>query len=479
MMKNLVCIIFAVVASFCASGFGYAQAPAESPRDWVDVFDAQNRPLLDLAADIMAKTGVVIDVDPAINPVVSLYIENASLEDIVKIIADTQGLAYLVKLTPDGKKSFQILSLENYQQIQGTSYRPESISKAVTLRDVKPSEMLRHLEIVKSPDGKFLSYDSKNMLILMDRPEKVFDMLKRIEQIDVATETRTFEFANISPDELLPRLNMILSPYIGKAEMHQAASRVTVTDVPEKLAEIERLIDSLVNENRRIEIEVKVLEVVLSDEHYKGVDWSATVSNYKNMNLSRKSHGELLENFSVGTISSTDFETLIDALDTVGIVQEVSDAKFIVKNGTSADVPVKSVDLVLRPGDEDVADVERVEQRESIGFELSAFIDEEQNFLLQLLPQVSSIKERVWLDKFYTRSIPRDISHNKDEAISVVPDETLVVGGLFKNVIVKSTRRIPFLGKIPLLGFAFRNEGQETRKAEIILFLTPRLMQDE
>jgi type II secretory pathway component GspD/PulD (secretin) len=232
-------------------------------------------------------------------------------------------------------------------------------------------------------------------------------------------------------------------------------------------------------ESRSVTMDVKVLQVVLSDEYVKGVDWAAIVSNYKNMKFSKKFDGDLAQNFSVGTVSNEDSQELQDSLDAVGIVQEVSRETDVVRNGGSTGVDVKSIDLVLKPDNDN--GVQRVEQRETIGFDLGVSVIDDQRVSLSLVPQVSAYKERLWMDQFYTKSVTRDLSSLKDRSSAeVVLGETLVVGGLFKNVTVESTRSIiPLLGKIPLLGFAFRNQGKEVRKAEMILFITPRLDQHE
>jgi len=51
-----------------------------------------------------------------------------------------------------------------------------------------------------------------------------------------------------------------------------------------------------------------------------------------------------------------------------------------------------------------------------------------------------------------------------------------VIGGLFKDIMMESTRKIPLLGDLPLLGFAFRNKAQQIRRTEIIIFLRPKII---
>ncbi len=60
--------------------------------------------------------------------------------------------------------------------------------------------------------------------------------------------------------------------------------------------------------------------------------------------------------------------------------------------------------------------------------------------------------------------------------VAVQSGETVVLGGLADNSITKVTSRVPILGSIPLLGWFFRNEKDVNKRTEIIVFLTPRVV---
>jgi type IV pilus assembly protein PilQ len=56
--------------------------------------------------------------------------------------------------------------------------------------------------------------------------------------------------------------------------------------------------------------------------------------------------------------------------------------------------------------------------------------------------------------------------------------ETVVLGGIFENETVDEVKKIPFLGDLPLVGRFFRNTSQSDSKTELLIFVTPRLLQD-
>jgi len=57
--------------------------------------------------------------------------------------------------------------------------------------------------------------------------------------------------------------------------------------------------------------------------------------------------------------------------------------------------------------------------------------------------------------------------------------ETIVLGGLLKDVKSKETIGIPFLSKIPLLGNLFKREVTDTGKIDLLIFITTRILPDE
>jgi type IV pilus assembly protein PilQ len=57
--------------------------------------------------------------------------------------------------------------------------------------------------------------------------------------------------------------------------------------------------------------------------------------------------------------------------------------------------------------------------------------------------------------------------------------ETIVLGGMLKDVKTKETIGIPFISKIPLLGNLFKREITDTGKIDLLIFITARVLPDE
>jgi Flp pilus assembly secretin CpaC len=69
-------------------------------------------------------------------------------------------------------------------------------------------------------------------------------------------------------------------------------------------------------------------------------------------------------------------------------------------------------------------------------------------------------------------------SSSIETSVMVPSGNTLVMGGLVSDSTQKSYTKVPFLGDIPGLGYAFRKESKAREQANLIIFLTPTIIED-
>jgi type IV pilus assembly protein PilQ len=69
------------------------------------------------------------------------------------------------------------------------------------------------------------------------------------------------------------------------------------------------------------------------------------------------------------------------------------------------------------------------------------------------------------------------IKKNEVNAKVLISDgETIVIGGVFSNTQSKVVDKVPFLGDVPYIGRLFRRDVVSEQKSELLVFLTPRIM---
>lgn len=107
---------------------------------------------------------------------------------------------------------------------------------------------------------------------------------------------------------------------------------------------------------------------------------------------------------------------------------------------------------------------------------------------LEVTPRICE-SGQIALDVFQTsNSFANDINVEGGKVIAqreaktsvIVRDgETMVIGGMIKDDITQFTRKVPFLGEIPILGFLFRRQETVKRKTELVVFITPHIVRDD
>jgi general secretion pathway protein D len=72
------------------------------------------------------------------------------------------------------------------------------------------------------------------------------------------------------------------------------------------------------------------------------------------------------------------------------------------------------------------------------------------------------------------------ITQRRANTTVVVDDQqTVVIGGLMRDTINKSSHKIPVLGDLPVLGFLFRSTTNTKEKTNLLLILTPYIIRDQ
>ncbi len=63
--------------------------------------------------------------------------------------------------------------------------------------------------------------------------------------------------------------------------------------------------------------------------------------------------------------------------------------------------------------------------------------------------------------------------------VEVDDQQTIVIGGLMRDAVVRSRKKVPVFGDLPVLGFLFRHSENQTRKTNLLLILTPTVIQTQ
>ena len=71
-----------------------------------------------------------------------------------------------------------------------------------------------------------------------------------------------------------------------------------------------------------------------------------------------------------------------------------------------------------------------------------------------------------------------DTKHVKTQVL-VENGGTVVIGGIFQQSENETEQKVPFLGDIPVMGNLFKNNLRSSKRSELLIFLTPKVVSEK
>ena len=75
-------------------------------------------------------------------------------------------------------------------------------------------------------------------------------------------------------------------------------------------------------------------------------------------------------------------------------------------------------------------------------------------------------------------SAPAIDTRRLETQVLIKSGETVVLGGVFQDESSKGATKVPFLGDVPMIGRLFRSDSNSRNKRELLIFVTPRVLQE-
>lgn len=92
------------------------------------------------------------------------------------------------------------------------------------------------------------------------------------------------------------------------------------------------------------------------------------------------------------------------------------------------------------------------------------------SIIAELHPEYSEIQG-------FEQSYPVIANRKVDSTLRVADGETIVLGGLLREVTSETVTKLPLLGDIPVLGEVFKNRQRSSERDEIVFLITPHIIQ--
>jgi len=310
--------------------------------------------------------------------------------------------------------------------------------------------------------------------------------------------------------------NSVDWPKDSKLTLDERTGALVISNTPSNLETIENLLYNLDITPMQVLIEARFLEINVSDLDDIGIEWKLNgmwamdknragnnvygVSQNSGVNFSDFSRSD--EGFNLtyqGILSNPQFQAVMHVLQEKQNVKTLSAPRITTLNNQTATIEV--IDEYIYPtryeaslvqydinGDGDFDDAGETEWvnvpqdfvTRNVGILLHvkpSIGSDKKNITLALTPEVSedagtySYSGNVNIPKFTTR--------NLSTSVIVKNGETVVLGGLIKEINTNVKTKVPILGDIPILGGLFRKSTDAKERRNLLIFVTASIMNME
>jgi general secretion pathway protein D len=279
------------------------------------------------------------------------------------------------------------------------------------------------------------------------------------------------------------------------AEIRFVADEVTnaviVTTYPRLWKEMEETIKKLDKMPRQVLIEVMAAEVTLTDDTKLGIEWAVRSGRF---DVSSSPSGQLPSRplqsliplggavpvgFNLFTFAADKFLAALNALATENRVNVLSNPsimttenkKAVINVSTSVPIVTSQQVPVAAGGFTGNSITQTVEYRDA-GIILTVIprIGEQGTVSLDVKQEVNEVGE----NEPPPINSPRFTKREAETSVVLLNNQTLVLGGLIQNKRTRIRIGIPWLSRIPILGYLFGSVENKIEKTELLLLITPR-----
>ncbi|HLG22481.1 MAG TPA: secretin N-terminal domain-containing protein [Candidatus Manganitrophaceae bacterium] len=261
---------------------------------------------------------------------------------------------------------------------------------------------------------------------------------------------------------------------------------ITATD--EDYEVLKKVIQQLDMKRRQVFVEAVVLEMAADKFRELGTDLGA-VFGYTTNDGSLAAIGGFNQNpndlidlvkvpgVEVGTVN---IRALLRALQSSSEVNILSTPQILTSDNQKAEIVVAQ--NVPFPGSQSQTvggNVQTTIERKDVGIILRLTPQVLENDLVKLdvYQEISSVVETAQTVGTVVLG-PTTNKRSANTTIIVRHAQTVVIGGLIRDNIVITQRKIPLLGDIPLLGWLFKFQSKRFEKTNLLIFLTPHIVRE-
>jgi len=432
---------------------------------------------------------------------ISMDFKDADLTNVFRIIAEVSNLNIITADDVKGKVSLRLVNVP-WDQALDIVLRSKSLGAAQegNVLRIAPLASLRKEEQDRLDTQK---------LVDQSRQEGLNRAAEFITMQQAVFDTIPVSYSKAS--ELLAKIKPLGSKF-GKLDSDDRTNVLIIRDLPKHIAEMKALVATLDTATPQVLIEARIVEVDTTFTRELGVQWGGA---YRGTNGSKQygitgvtdASGASVPGAPINAATTNPF-TATNPLPTyavnlpaaIGLGSGGGIAFGILKDNLRLDLSLTALEssgkgkIISSPKVVTTDNKEAtIEQGTQIPYSTVSASGTNVQFIdatlsLKVTPHITP-DGRVSMKVDVKNDSQGDVapgsntpSINKKKATTEVlirDGETTVIGGILQITRNESSSGLPWLSKIPVLGYLFRTDRNTTQNRELLIFITPRILKQE
>ncbi len=444
---------------------------------------------------------------------VTLDVQNISIEEVLKMIADQSGMSVVLSTNVTGNVTVKldkvtvvqaldsvlkannylysvndgIITVYSYQDTQQQERFVNLQTKVITLNYTDVADLKRILLSMKTARGRIETNEKSNQVIITDTPEKVKEVEEALMQLDQQTEIKKYKLLYSKAADMEEKLTQLIPKEKGDVYIDDRTNSIVVRATPVILKNIDNFIEGWDSQHKQVMIEAMIVEITLDDTMKFGIEWEHAYDRTGEDSHHNPGALDLLTDFGInlatggtggiykiGGLTPDEYTVTLEALKSDANTEVLSSPRIVVIDGEAANILVGSSEPYAVATTDPVTkllvqDIKYVDV--GIKLEVTPQIGEDNFVTMKIHPEVSTARRVAEVDNVVAKDTTQ-----ADTTMMVKDGETIILGGLIKNDKKSTINKVPLIGDIPIIGLLFQNKSYQDVKKEVLVFITPHIL---
>ncbi|MCA8948806.1 MAG: tetratricopeptide repeat protein, partial [Planctomycetes bacterium] len=275
------------------------------------------------------------------------------------------------------------------------------------------------------------------------------------------------------------------------AIINRTSATIHVEARPSGLARLRELVDTTLHRvNRQVSLEARILEVRLNDAYSLGVNWSLLPDLFNTNNTGTAAGGGIVSQtaasggaaLTFGVLDTGNFSAFVDALQRQGEVRVLSSPRVSTMNNQPANIAVTDQVPVIKREVIDNGGLARTEfgvefVDTGVTLRVRPMIGEDGILTVAISPSVREQTGTVVTPDGLVE-VPIVSERTATTLVRVSDGQAIALGGLRSTRKDETRQGVPFLMNLPLVGQLFSSTVQSRTEVELMILLSPRVLDD-